>query len=334
VIGVALMLMGACAATAARRSSPPVAVAVGAEAICQATATELRCVGPRGLEAHGAAEVFGAADTTFRLIRGGGGRLCALATTGQVACAHGAEWRAVPDLRGVTEVVAGGDLVCGRLATEDRWRCITFGDAPPECPELEIARSGLHAGDLLVLGPEFTCVGLGRRVSCWGRAEHGILGPSIATCGHVEFDLGSHVRALAASARHVCAQTDDGVWCWGDDASGQVCDPAASEPFGLVSRPCHLLSTAVSRVVVGGSSVMVLGALPGGEVGQMLEGEVHLMIGMHGPCTELYGDSSGTFCAVCTGDLVCWGRDPSAPEARTESGALGFLGRAPWRVGF
>lgn len=79
---------------------------------------------------------------------------------------------------------------------------------------------------------------------------------------------------------------------------------------------------------------MVLGAVPSGEVAQMLDGGPSRLIGMHGPCEQLVGDPSGLFCAVCDRELTCWGRDPTAPDAPTESGALGFNGRAPWRLEF
>jgi alpha-tubulin suppressor-like RCC1 family protein len=77
---------------------------------------------------------------------------------------------------------------------------------------------------------------------CWGLSAQGQLGTEVMpteTCGlaspcassPVEVTaLGKTVVEVEAGGAHTCARTDDGVFCWGENASGQVGDGTTATP--------------------------------------------------------------------------------------------------------
>ena len=107
-------------------------------------------------------------------------------------------------------------------------------------------------------GLEYTCaVGTDNTVACWGRNNLGQLGrgsltPAISAVP-VTVTVGASVARVAAGKAFACALTTAGaVWCWGDNAAGQVGDANAASPRTSAVQVSGLGGTAVD-VVAGGS---------------------------------------------------------------------------------
>jgi len=152
-----------------------------------------------------------------------------------------------------TAIAAGGATTCA-LDGAGRVRCAGPNDEGQRgaAPGTDLALP--QAATALVLGSAFGCALLeDGRVWCWGRNVEGQTGRGTttptATPGSVVGPLAmATVRALTAGARHVCAQTSDEAWCWGDRAQGQLGDGILG---GVVSTPARIAWDA--RVLVAGA---------------------------------------------------------------------------------
>jgi alpha-tubulin suppressor-like RCC1 family protein len=107
-------------------------------------------------------------------------------------------------------------------------------------------------------GLEYSCaVGTDTTVACWGRNNLGQLGRGSLTpatsAAPVTVTVGASVAKVAAGKAFACALTTGGaVWCWGDNAAGQVGDANAASPRASAVQVSGLGGTAVD-VVAGGS---------------------------------------------------------------------------------
>jgi len=107
-------------------------------------------------------------------------------------------------------------------------------------------------------GLEYSCaVGTDNTVACWGRNNLGQLGRGSLTpatsAAPVTVTVGAPVARVAAGKAFACALTTAGaVWCWGDNAAGQVGDANAASPRTSAALVSGLGGTAVD-VVAGGS---------------------------------------------------------------------------------
>ena len=107
-------------------------------------------------------------------------------------------------------------------------------------------------------GLEYSCaVGTDNTVACWGRNNLGQLGRGSLTpatsAAPVTVTVGVSVAKVAAGKAFACALTTGGaVWCWGDNAAGQVGDANAASPRASAVQVSGLGGTAVD-VVAGGS---------------------------------------------------------------------------------
>jgi hypothetical protein len=139
---------------------------------------------------------------------------------------------AVPDLKGVTQIAAGGDSTCA-LLTGAKVKCWGANDAG----QLGIGKGGNQSaptaldvpGDVMVnsvaLGQAHGCiVADGGHLRCWGNGQQGQLG-----IGQFSNQQSPHpvegiknVLHVALGGRHTCARTQDGVQCWGDNTSYEL----------------------------------------------------------------------------------------------------------------
>jgi alpha-tubulin suppressor-like RCC1 family protein len=98
---------------------------------------------------------------------------------------------------------------------------------------VEIAALGVDVEEV-VAGTAYSCA---RRrdgtVWCWGSNHQGELGDGTTadrSTPAAVVDLGSGVVEIAAGLSHTCARKDDGdIWCWGDNAHGQVGDGSTAD---------------------------------------------------------------------------------------------------------
>lgn len=181
----------------------------------------------------------------------------------------------------------------------------------------------------LAAGDDFTCAitvefapGTGGGVRCWGDNAAGQLGngaTTTSTAPVTPVGLDDSVRSISATNRHVCViKINDEVWCWGNNASGQIGTgstspaavttparategpPAALEVSAGLGHTCAL--SLVGAVTCWGDNTF--GQLGTGDTTQSPEASdvvlpssaVHLAAGETVSCAALVG-----------GTAVCWG---------------------------
>jgi alpha-tubulin suppressor-like RCC1 family protein len=188
---------------------------------------------------------------------------CALFASGQTRCwgdnakgQLGGGTTSVPsdvpvqvDLPGsVSELAAGGDHACARLANGDIYcwgdnsaRQLGVIDKASVGPALSGA-SGMDATQL-ALGNRHSCIRTaGGEAWCWGSGTFHELGqsdPAASSPTPLMVDVGGlWVSEVAGGSNHTCARAADAsAWCWGRNSSGQLGNGATGSglPPGLVS---------------------------------------------------------------------------------------------------
>lgn len=106
--------------------------------------------------------------------------------------------------------------------------------AEPNGQYVQLAVGGGHSCALTTEGA----------VYCWGNNVYGQLGNGTLSAGsstpvHVDLPAGVHVVAIASGGMHSCALSNDGaVYCWGDNALGQLGIPelAGSDAYTATPR--------------------------------------------------------------------------------------------------
>jgi alpha-tubulin suppressor-like RCC1 family protein len=75
-----------------------------------------------------------------------------------------------------------------------------------------------------VAGGQHACAVLGSgKAVCWGRNDFGQAGAPAGACRAEPVMLPlAHVLSVGAGRTHSCAVDEIGLWCWGDDAQGQL----------------------------------------------------------------------------------------------------------------
>lgn len=168
------------------------------------------------------------------------GCIAAIASGGEHSCA----------------ATSGGDVYC--WGANDQMQLGSSG-GDSAAPRKVAGVSGAMA---LAAGDDHTCALLGGGgVVCWGANDAGQLGTgqtgAAALAGSPVSSIGG-VKALAAGDRHTCAiDSDDSVYCWGDNGMSQVLDGESA----AVSTPVEvtgILECAVAVAAGGLHSAMVL----------------------------------------------------------------------------
>ena len=193
---------------------------------------------------------------------------------------------AVPGLANVVSLSAGGNHVCAVLTDGSVWcwgqndngqlgnGTITSSPVPFKVSVLDSTTPARSVS----CGDRQTCAVLtaGQAV-CWGANDGGQLGHNDNAESHVpEFvqNLGNtdHIISIATNGNHSCAVlADQTLWCWGDDASGDLGQPANQGP--------ELLPVEVTQHPIGQNVRAVT-------------------LGLIDTCAQLN-----------TGDIYCWGND-------------------------
>ncbi len=133
---------------------------------------------------------------------------------------------AAPDHR-FTQIVAGLSFTCG-LADDAQVWC--WGNAGKiGAPNLGAPGAAVPVGGQffasVTAGTDHACALTPQgKAFCWGANDRGQTGqsPGSATLRPVEVRQGKTYTALDAGSSHTCGLTADGLYCWGDNGSGQL----------------------------------------------------------------------------------------------------------------
>ncbi len=167
-------------------------------------------------------------------------------TAGQLGTAQASPPGPAPVARlgtDVTMFAAGLEHTCAVRANGSVWCWGSntvdgrLGDGTTAPRKGPVRVSGLD-GDVVTMaaGETHTCVlKKDRTVWCWGGNSFGQLGDGTRKDRFVPVRVdavGGGVRLLAVGSRHSCAlKSDDSLWCWGDNAAGQLGEtPSLSRP--------------------------------------------------------------------------------------------------------
>ncbi len=234
---------------------------------------------------------------------------------------------AVPDLS-ARRVSAGRAHTCilDRQSVAYCWGDASFGQigrGTSEPTGLAPGRvANLNAGIRhLVAGGDHTCVirAFGE-LACWGRNSSGQLGTGDTQDRSAPASvqgLPGEATRFALGDRHTCAALVDGtVWCWGDNASGQIGAGDAAASSVPVAVPA--LDGAVRVVVAGARHTCAqdatgLACWGGNASGQLGDGtRIDRALPTRPPSApgaagEVLAAGGGHSCAVLDGRLNCWG---------------------------
>jgi alpha-tubulin suppressor-like RCC1 family protein len=208
------------------------------------------------------------------------------------------------------------------------WGSAPLGNGSGEESLFPVQVRGLQSGVQSVsAGLYFACALSKGEVWCWGTSRWQVFGNSTNRCKKRENtadvdclvpvkigDLPAAVQAIAAGEEHMCALSDDSVWCWGNNSFHQV---SPDDPL-LVGTPRRIegLPSGLQTLVAGYNRTCVLA---GGNVtcwGQYPDTSTEIDVG--GVPTLISGFPSvvrglavggGHICAMLEDGVMCRGNN-------------------------
>ncbi|MFO0610462.1 MAG: hypothetical protein U0324_45295 [Polyangiales bacterium] len=224
-----------------------------------------------------------------------------------------------------TCAIAGTSVYC--WGATDRLR---LGAARPTAAEpvpQVVPSLTVGAGASGAAGDDASCVvaGASGAVTCWGAGAFGQLGHARGSIGEAAPTAGpvqgiSAALGVSVGARHACARTAAGVFCWGSDLWGQRGAGRASRPRAE-SAPVTVpgASGAVSVLAAGGAHACAIvrgqaycwgdgrdGQLGNGQTANAASPVAVARVGGGGSPTALCAGDRHT-CMVYGTDVWCWG---------------------------
>jgi alpha-tubulin suppressor-like RCC1 family protein len=214
-------------------------------------------------------------------IAAGGFHTCALRTDGGVWCwgangngqlgngsnveSHTAVWAsqtwASGNYGGIQAIAAGGAYTCairnsGVLCWGANWSG-QLGNGSTTDSAVPGPVLGLGGVQAIAAGGAHACALSNGAVYCWGANASGQLGDGTTTSRSTPARVSGLTTAvlIAAGGGHTCAlatgRLDEGVWCWGENSSGQLGDGSrTSSPVPV--RVSGLVTGAVQAIAAGG----------------------------------------------------------------------------------
>lgn len=183
-------------------------------------------------------------------------------------------------------LTSGGDVMCWGGNTDGQLGNGTTTDSPT--PVL-VPRRGVRF-TRLAAGNFHTCaLADSGAVFCWGSNGHGQLGNGSTEASPSPVavsELGAGILGLApgGSAYHTCAWSVSTVWCWGDNANGELGQPISDGALSMSNVPMAVpgLGPSITAVAVGQSHTCALenghvycwGSNASGELGNSAVGSV------------------------------------------------------------
>ncbi len=215
---------------------------------------------------------------------------------------------------------ADGTVWCAGLNTEGQ-----LGDGSTTNRPRVVQVSGVTGATAIAAGFKHACaVVAGGAVRCWGMNSRRQLGaPTTETCGSfpcsrtaVTVAKVSGATQLALGNVHSCALRGDGaVWCWGDNAYGQMgrggidgvaATPAASP--GLTGVRALAAGYHHTCALMGDGAVRCWGQNDQGQLGDgttFTRAAAVPVVGLR--CVEALAVGHFHGCGVVAGALSCWG---------------------------
>jgi len=204
-----------------------------------------------------------------------------------------------------TCAIAGGQVLCwGSNAVKELGvDGIASTGTPVQVPGLPAAATQIAASTTQ------TCALLASgAVWCWGAGQppHEIVG------------IAGAINAVAAGEAHACAATDTNVWCWGDNALGQLGDggPSHGTPAPVANVPgAKVLAAGSNHTCAGdtaGSQLYCWGANDVGQDGTGATSTTAPAAAVSGASGFFVAAGVGHTCSIsATGSLSCWGANGS-----------------------
>jgi alpha-tubulin suppressor-like RCC1 family protein len=194
-----------------------------------------------------------------------------------------------------------------------------------KCPDGKFkSAGGCHEASEISAGTSHTCAVVAGEARCWGANDKGQLGRDIPAGGSfvpgAPTALTGTVSHIAAGAAHTCAIVDGNVWCWGDNASGQLGNGTVGNGAlaGATPRQVANFSGAVLLAAGGGHTCAATASKTycwgNNNLGQLGDGanipeaprpEATEVPGAAGALALGAGDSHT--CAVSAAGVLCWG---------------------------
>lgn len=225
---------------------------------------------------------------------GGLEHACAITSGGAVMCwGNGGDGRLgtgtmADALMPVPATHAGGGSVVDAtaIATGDRHSCAVangnvycwgrdiegqLGDGPPALNQASAVQVPLGASAVdVIAGRNHTCARLGDGTAwCWGentrgQVGDGLVGNRLAPVQVANLPAGQAVTALALGDRHSCALVGGALWCWGDNALGQIANPDDASPHAPaqvddLGSPFAIAGTKDNTCAIDGTAVRCRG---------------------------------------------------------------------------
>jgi alpha-tubulin suppressor-like RCC1 family protein len=214
----------------------------------------------------------------------------------------------------------------------------------------------ITCGAIIAAGQFHTCaVTSSGAVLCWGSNQFGQLGNGNTTNSSAPVPvtgLSSGVVSIAAGQSHTCALTNTGyVWCWGDNASGQLGNGTLFQsgfPVQVLDPTGHVPLSGVISIASGQShtcaatnlgAALCWGDNSEGELGNGTNSQSNLSVSVSGLSSGVAAISAGSnfTCALTTtGGVSCWGEggsgqlgNGSAINSATPVAVLNSTGSAP-----